>query len=370
MSKRIPLVDLVLQHQQVGDEVLRGWDRVLERSEFVLGPESEAFEQEYAAFTGIPYCVGVGSGTDALELALRSVGIGLGDQVIVPTNSFVASAFAVRRSGATPVLVDVDPEHLLIDPEAVDARVSPSTRAVMAVHLFGQMAPMAAISQIAARSEAFVIEDAAQAQGATQGGVSAGGFGAVTGTSFYPGKNLGAYGDAGAVLTGDATVAARVRALRNYGIGDSKYEHPVSGFNSRLDALQAVVLRAKLRHLDEWNRDRQEAVARYDALLRDIEEVHRPHAAVGNEHVWHLYVVRVSRRDDVLRFLNERGVGAGVHYPKPIHLQGAFAELGYQSGDFPVAERAAQEVLSLPIYPGITVNQQEIVIETLRKALR
>jgi dTDP-4-amino-4,6-dideoxygalactose transaminase len=247
--------------------------------------------------------------------------------------------------------------------------MGPSVRAIMPVHLFGQVAPMRELTALATASGCTIVEDAAQAQGATQHGVPAGAFGAVAGTSFYPGKNLGAYGDAGAVLTSDGAIAAKVRALRNQG-SESKYEHPEPGFNSRLDTLQAVVLRAKLRHLGEWNRERCDAAARYDGLLDDIEDVRRPTERTGNGHIWHLYVVRVPRRDAVLRSLHERGVGASIHYPFPIHLQGAFADLGHRPGDFPVAEGAASEILSLPIFPGITAAQQESVASALRAALR
>jgi dTDP-4-amino-4,6-dideoxygalactose transaminase len=365
----VPLVDLGLQHHCIAEEVRRGWAQVIARRDFVLGADVGEFEREYAVFTHVGHCVGVANGTDALELALRAIGVGPGDEVIVPTNSFVASALAVRRTGAAPALVDVDPEHLLIEPEAVAARIGPRVRAIMPVHLFGQVAPMREIAALATASGCTIVEDAAQAQGATQDGVPAGAFGTVGGTSFYPGKNLGAYGDAGAVLTSDEAIAARVRSLRNYG-SDTKYEHPEPGFNSRLDTLQAVVLRAKLRRLAEWNRERCDSAVRYDDLLADLEEVRRPTTRAGNGHIWHLYVVRVPGRDAVLRSLHEQGIAASIHYPLPIHLQGAFADLGHRPGDFPVAERAASEILSLPIFPGITAAQQESVARALRLALR
>jgi dTDP-4-amino-4,6-dideoxygalactose transaminase len=365
----VPLVDLEVQHRCIAEEVRQGWADVIARRDFVLGADVGEFEREYAAFTQVEHCLGVANGTDALELALRAIGVGPGDEVIVPTNSFVASALAVRRTGAAPALVDVDPDHLLMAPDAVAARTGPRVRAVMPVHLFGQVAPMREITALATASGSTIVEDAAQAQGATQDGVPAGAFGAVAGTSFYPGKNLGAYGDAGAVLTSDGAIAARVRALRNYG-SESRYDHPEPGFNSRLDTLQAVVLRAKLRRLAEWNRERGDAASHYDELLDDLEEVRRPTARAGNGHIWHLYVVRVPRRDAVLRSLHERGIGASIHYPVPIHLQGAFADLGHRLGDFPVAEGAASEILSLPIFPGITAAQQESVASALRVALR
>ncbi len=365
----IPLVDLAAAHTQVAAEVAAGWERVLGRTAFILGDEVSTFESAFAAFCGVEHCVGVANGTDALELVLRALDIGPGDEVILPANTFVATALAVTRAGATPVLVDVDPASMLIDVPAVEAALSGRTRIVMPVHLFGQMAPMEEVLPLAAAAGAAVVEDAAQAHGATRHGVGAGAFGVAAGSSFYPGKNLGAYGDAGAVLTSSDEVAARVRALRNYG-SDVKYHHPEAGFNSRLDTLQAVVLSAKLARLEGWNAARRAAAARYDALLEELEEVTRPRTLPGNEHVFHLYVVRVPERDAVLSHLHRAGVGAGVHYPIPVHLHGAFGDLGYEAGAFPVAETAAGEILSLPIFPEITPAQQERVVGELHKALR
>jgi len=360
----IPLVDLSAQHREVAAEVAAGFAAVIERTAFVGGEEVAAFERELAAFVGVADCVAVANGTDALELALRASGIGPGDEVIVPVNTFAATAFAVVRAGAVPVFADCDPEHLLLDPARLPLRAT--SRALFAVHLFGQMAPMAALA--AAAPGVILLEDAAQAHGASQDGRPAGAVGMAAGTSFYPGKNLGAYGDGGAVLTGDRTIGERVRALRNYG-SPVKYEHPVVGVNSRLDTLQAVVLRAKLVRLAGWNDARRRAAERYHQLLADVADVVRPTIAAGNVHVWHLYAVRVPRRDAVLRRLVAAGIGAGVHYPIPLHLQGAFAALGHRRGDFPVAERAADELLSLPLFPHITGEQQERVVAALRTAL-
>jgi dTDP-4-amino-4,6-dideoxygalactose transaminase len=367
-ATRIPLVDLAAQHAQVADDVAAGWNRVLERTAFILGDDVEEFEREFAAFSDVAHCVGVANGTDALELALRAVGVGPGDEVIVPANTFIATALAVRRVGASLAFVDATDDHL-IDVERAAARVGAGTRAIMPVHLFGQLAPMEAVLELARAHELVVVEDAAQCQGATRHGTAAGAFGAAAGTSFYPGKNLGAYGDAGAVLTRDDGVAAQLRALRNYG-SEVKYHHPVVGFNSRLDTLQAVVLRAKLARLADWNAARRAAAARYDERLADVEEVARPVTLPGNEHVWHLYAIRVPRRDTVLERLHADGVMAGVHYPVPVHLQGAFADLGHGPGDFPVTERAADEMISLPLFPEITAEQQDRVVELLRAALR
>jgi dTDP-4-amino-4,6-dideoxygalactose transaminase len=363
----VPLVDLGIQRDRIATEVADGFTRVMAATAFIQGPDVAAFEEEYAAYTGRAHCVGLGNGTDALEFALRAAGIGVGDGVAVPANTFIASAEAVLRIGATPVLVDVDDEYLLLDPEALE-EVAPRCRAVLPVHLFGQMAPMARIRGVADRHGLTVVEDAAQAQGATHQGVAVGGWGTAAGTSFYPGKNLGAFGDAGGVTTDDPEVARRVRLLANHG-SEVKYQHPVLGFNSRLDTLQAVVLRAKLTRLDAWNDERREAADRYAALLAGIPGVRLPRVAPGNEHVWHLYVVRVADRDAVLARMNGAGIGAGIHYPVPVHATGAFADSGYRPGDFPVTERAAQEILSLPMFPGITPAQQERVAEVLAAAV-
>jgi dTDP-4-amino-4,6-dideoxygalactose transaminase len=328
-----------------------------------------AFEEEFASFSGVRHCVGVANGTDALELALRALGVGPGDEVVLPANTFIASALAVTRAGGVPVFVDCDPVHHLIDPGAAAARITPRTRALMAVDLYGQVAPFEELEPLCEARGIALVEDAAQSQGARRNGRSAGSFGAAAGTSFYPGKNLGAYGDAGAVLTDRDDLAERVRRLRNYG-SEVKYEHPELGFNSRLDSVQAVVLSAKLRRLSGWNELRRAAAARYDALLANVAEVKLPATLPGNEHVWHLYVVAVPERERVLAFLQESGIGAGIHYPLPCHLQGAYADLGYRAGSFPVAEAAAGEILSLPLFPGITAEQQERVVAVLREALR
>ena len=366
MSAGIPLVDLGLQHRRIAGEVRAGFDRVLETTAFILGPEAERFEQAYADYCGVRHCVGVGNGTDAVELALRAAGVGTGDEVVLPANTFVATAEAVLRASARVVLADCD-ETYLLDPESVADRVGPRTRAVIPVHLYGQLAPMKALAA-AVGEDVLVIEDAAQSQGATQDGRRSGSFGAAAATSFYPGKNLGAYGDAGAVTTSSDEVAARLRAVRNHG-GVRRYEHGEFGVNSRLDGLQAVVLSAKLAVLDRWNAERREAAARYDRLLADVPGVVLPRVAPGNEHVWHLYVVRVPRRDEVLAALDGAGIGAGIHYPSPVHLLPAFGFLGLGAGAFPRAEAYAAEILSLPIYPGITAAQQERVADALTAAL-
>jgi dTDP-4-amino-4,6-dideoxygalactose transaminase len=362
----IPLVDLGLQHREVESEIRAGFDRVFEATSFILGPEAERFERDFADYCGVRHCVGVGNGTDAIELALLATGVSAGDEVLLPANTFVATAEAVLRSGATPVLVDCD-ENYLMDPESVAERLTPRTRAVVPVHLYGQVAPMKALTGLVG-DDVVVVEDAAQSQGAAQDGRLAGSFGRAAATSFHPGKNLGAYGDAGAVVTDSDTVAEALRALRNHG-GVRRYEHGRFGVNSRLDGLQAVVLSAKLARLDAWNAQRRQAAARYDELLAGLEQVVRPVPAPGNEHVWHLYVVRVPRRDEVLAALHAAGIGAGIHYPAPVHLLPGWRFLGLGPGSFPRAEAYAEEILSLPIFPGITAEQQERVVSTLVAAL-
>jgi dTDP-4-amino-4,6-dideoxygalactose transaminase len=364
----IPLVDLAAQHREIEDEVRRGFDEVFSNTSFILGRHVAEFESAFARFSGVAHCIGVANGTDALELALRAVGVGQGDEVVVPANTFIASALAIARTGATPVFVDSDPVYHMIDVEQVKGVLSERTKAVMPVHLYGQLAPVERLESLAAEGEIALVEDAAQCQGATRYGDGAATKGRIAGTSFYPGKNIGAYGDAGAVMTNDEGLAAKVRALGGYG-SDVKYHHPELGFNSRLDTLQAVVLLAKLGRLSLWNEQRAEAASRYDALLADVEGVLVPRTLEGNAHVWHVYVVRVPGRDRVLKALNDSGIGAGVHYPVPCHLQGAFAHLGYKKGDLPVAEQAAEEILSLPLFPTITEEQQVTVVSAIRAAL-
>lgn len=366
----IPLVDLAAQHAAVADEIAEGWQQVLAGTSFIGGPQVAAFESEYAAFTGTRYCAGTGNGTDAIEIALRALGVGPGDECIVPANTFIATAEAVCRAGATPVLADcADDGTYLIDTGAVEAALTPRTRAIIPVHLYGQAAPVERLMPLAEKTGAWVVEDAAQAQGARRENNNAGALGHVAATSFYPGKNLGAYGDAGAVLTDSGDIAARIRMIRDHG-SRQKYDHDIIGLNSRLDTLQAVVLSAKLRRLAGWNEARRAAAKRYDALLAEAEYIVRPRVLGGNEPVWHLYVVRVPDRDRVIKELHAAGIGAGIHYPVPLHLTQALAGLGYPEGAFPVAERVARQILSLPLFPEITPAQQERVVSVLRAAVQ
>jgi dTDP-4-amino-4,6-dideoxygalactose transaminase len=340
---------------------------VISASAFINGPDVGLFEEEFAAFCGGGHCVGVGNGTDALELLLRSQGLPPGAEVIVPANTFVATAEAVVRAGLRPALADCDSLHLL-GPSQLRASLSPATAAVVAVHLYGQQADMAGLRGALGSAPVALFEDAAQAHGATKKGAGLGDRSEGAATSFYPGKNLGAYGDAGAVVTRDAERARRVRLLANHGCTE-KYVHRAMGFNSRLDTLQAVVLRAKLQRLASWNALRRRAASLYDELLAGVDGVETPRAADGNEHVFHLYVVQVDDRDRVVDELRRSGIAAGVHYPAPVHLHPAFAHLGYAPGDFPMSERLCRRVLSLPLFPGITEAEVREVARALTRAV-
>jgi dTDP-4-amino-4,6-dideoxygalactose transaminase len=364
----VPFLDLAAQQREVAAEILPVWQAQLESASFIGGPEVAAFEQEYAEYIGVDHVVGVSNGTDALELAFRAVGVEAGDEVIMPANTFIATAEAVSRIGAVPVFVDVDADHLLIDPDAVDAAVTSRTRAIAPVHLYGQTAPVERILPIAEKHGLVVVEDAAQSQGASSSAGRAGALGRVAATSFYPGKNLGAAGDAGAVMTDYPEIAAVIRNLAAHG-SSVKYIHDRIGMNARLDAVQATVLRAKLRRLDSWNAARRAAADRYAEMLAGVEGVRVPLVREGNEDVWHLYVVQVDERDRVLAETNAAGVGTAIHYPTPVHLTQAYAGLGYRQGQFPVAEAAADRILSLPMFPHLTAEQQERVVVALRASV-
>lgn len=368
-SVSVPFLDLAAQSAEVADEVLPVWQRLFESAGFIGGSEIVAFEQEYAEYIGVEHVIGVSNGTDALELAYRAVGVGPGDEVIMPVNTFIATAEAVSRIGAVPVFVDVDDEHLLIDPDAVEAAITPRTRVIAPVHLFGQTAPVELVIPIAEKHGLVVVEDAAQSQGASSSAGRAGALARVAATSFYPGKNLGAAGDAGAVMTDDANIAAFIRNLAAHGSA-VKYVHDRIGMNARLDAIQAPVLRAKLARLEGWNTARRAAADRYATLLADVEGLRPPSVRQGNTDVWHLYVVRVDERERVIAALSAAGVGSGIHYPTPVHLTEAYSGLGYRRGQFPIAEAAAERILSLPMFPHITEVQQQLVAEALREVVR
>lgn len=352
----VPFLDMKAPYRELQSELDSAWRRVMESGWYVLGPEVEAFEREFAAYAGVSHCVGVGNGLEALHLVLRAYGIGAGDEVIVPANTYVASWLAVSYAGAVPVPVEPLEESYTLDPGRLESAVTARTKAVMAVHLYGQTAEMDAIRAVAGRHGLKVIEDAAQAHGARYRGGRAGSLGDAAGWSFYPGKNLGALGDAGAVTTDDPALAEKVRALRNYG-SQVKYFNLYKGFNSRLDELQAALLRVKLKALDEWNARRARVAALYLDELKD-SGLTLPVVPPGMEPNWHLFVVRSKQRDALQAHLAERGIGTLIHYPVPPHLQDAYREMGLREGSFPVTERIHREVLSLPMGPHL--KEQEI----------
>ena len=368
----VPLLDLKAQFAPIRDEVLAAVTRVCDSQQFILGAEVEAFERELASLVGSPHAVGVSSGTDALVVALMALGVGAGDEVVTSTFSFFATAGSIARLGARPVLVDIDPGTFNIDVNGVERALTPRTRAIMPVHLFGQCADMAPLMDLASRHGVPVIEDAAQAIGATYEGRRAGAFGALGCFSFFPSKNLGAFGDGGLVTTGDAALAERVRLLRTHG-AERQYYHRLIGGNFRLDALQAAVLRVKARHLPEWTAARQRNAARYRELIRGAglsDVVTLPAEAHGRTHIYNQFVIRVPDRDRVRAGLQARGVGTAVYYPVPLHMQECFAHLGHRAGDLPHAETAAAESLALPIFGELTADQQEHVVQALRETMR
>jgi dTDP-4-amino-4,6-dideoxygalactose transaminase len=359
----VPFVDLEAQQRALAPELQAVAAEMFRRTDWILGHELEAFEREFAAFCEADHAVGTDSGLSALELILRGYGIGEGDEVITAANTFIATVLAISHAGASPVLVDADPETDTIDPEAVAQAVTSRTKAVVPVHLYGQPAEMDAIRAVASRHGLRVIEDAAQAHGARYRGRRAGSLGDAAAFSFYPAKNLGAFGDGGAVVTNDPELADRIRILRDYG-QRRKYEHVVKGFNRRLDTLQAALLRVKLRRLDQWSAQRRLHAAQYASLLEGAD-VALPCAPAHVEPVWHLYVVRARDRDTLRAALAERGVQTGIHYPVPVHLQPAYADLGLGVGSFPVSEEHAAAVLSLPMYPELEPNLVEHVARAL-----
>ncbi|HRO24292.1 MAG TPA: DegT/DnrJ/EryC1/StrS family aminotransferase, partial [Promineifilum sp.] len=340
----IPFVDLRAQYRQIQNEVDPAVLAVMQRGDFILGGAVTEFEKAFAAYCGARYCIGVDSGYSALELIIRAYDIGPGDEVITAANTFIATTLGISNAGATPVLVDCDPETYNIDVNKIEAAITPRTKAIMPVHLYGQPADMDVIRAIARKHNLYVFEDAAQASGARYKGRMAGSLGDAAAFSFYPGKNLGAYGDGGAVTTNDADIAEKIRLLRNIG-QKVKYFHEIKGFNNRLDTMQAAVLGVKLPYLNDWNASRRRAAATYADLLVDLPII-TPTTADYAEHIFHLYVVRVSDREALMEYLKKAGVATGLHYPIPIHLQPAYAELGYKPGDFPITEAYAETIVS------------------------
>lgn len=366
LSMTIPFLSFASQHNPIRSQVLATIADVYDKQWFVLGAEVEAFEKEYSAFNQVAQTIGVANGLDALHLALEALGVGPGDEVIVPSNTYIATWLAISFVGGVPVPVEPNPQTYNLDPGRLEAAITSRTKGIMPVHLYGQACEMSAIMDSARRHGLWVVEDNAQAQGASWEGGLTGSFGRVNGTSFYPGKNLGALGDAGAVTTNDEVVAAKIRTLRNYG-SQRKYYNDVIGHNSRLDELQAAVLRVKLRHLSEWTAQRQAVAVLYDQHLAGLSDLVLPQVAAGASHVYHLYVVRTRRRDALQQHLTQAGVGTLIHYPVPPHRQQAYAHLHLVEGTYPIAEALAATSLSLPLWPGMTEEHVAAVAAAVRR---
>ena len=366
----VPFLDLKTQYLGLKDEVLRATDEVFSQTAFVLGPQVKGFEDSFAKFLGTEHVAGVANGTDSLTLSYQALGIGPGDEVIIPAHTFVATAIGVLNAGATPVLVDIDESSYLIDYSKLEAAVTPRTKAICPVHLYGRSCNMDKITDFALKHSLAIVEDAAQSHGARWKGKCTGTFGEFGSFSFYPGKNLGAYGDGGAVCTHSSELNSKVRRLRNYG-SEVKYEHPERGANSRLDGVQAAILDIKLRHLAKWNAARHAAATRYVERLEPLTSrgLVIPDICAADEHVFHLFVIQVDDRKRVMDYLAKHEVQTGIHYPIPFYLQGGYRELGYKAGAFPVTEKIAPRILSLPMYPEITEAQIGFVTEKLSECL-
>ncbi|HKY22367.1 MAG TPA: DegT/DnrJ/EryC1/StrS family aminotransferase [Vicinamibacterales bacterium] len=368
LAQKVPLLDLKAQYASIRQDVLAAMTRICDTQHFILGPEVEALERELEATLGVPHAVGMSSGTDALLAALMALGVGAGDEVITSPFSFFATAGSIARLGARPVFVDIESGSYNIDPAHVDAAITPRTKAIMPVHLFGQSAEMAPILEVASGRGVPVVEDAAQAIGGSYHDRPLGGLGTIGCFSFFPTKNLGAFGDAGLVVTRDAALARKLRAIRQHG-GEVKYHHETVGANFRLDALQAAVLRVKLPHLSAWTAARQRNAVRYEDLFARAglaSTVRLPVRASRRTHIYNQFVIRVPERDQLRAYLQTQGIGTEIYYPLPLHLQPCFRDLGYAAGAFPVAESSAKEVLALPIYGELSEGQQAWVVEAIR----
>ena len=361
----IPLVDVTRQNRVIQSKIFNALKKISQKGDFILGSEVEKFEKDFAKYCSAKYCVGVASGTDAILLSLRAVGIGPGDEVVVPANSFISSILPIIYLSAKPILVDINPGTYNIDVSKIEATITKKTKAIIPVHLFGQIAEMDKISRIAKKHKLFVIEDATQAHGSTYKGKKAGYFSDVACFSFYPGKNLGAWGDGGAVITNNKKLSDKIKVLRNIG-QTKKYIHSEKGYNSRLDTIQAAVLRVKLKELDKWNGQRREIADLYKKLLKDLPVV-LPHVPEGNSPNYHLFVIRAPKRDRLLKYLHSKKIFAGIHYPVPLHLHKATADLPFKKGDFPVTEKCASEIISLPIFPGMKKKEVVIIASALKK---
>jgi len=362
----VPMVDLRAQYLRIQAEIDAATARVVASTHFIGGEECRLFEQEFAAFCGAGHAVGVANGTDALTIALRAYGVGPGDEVVTVANTFIATGEAILLNGARPVFVDVDEASFTMDPGALEGAITPRTKLILPVHLYGHPANMEAILAVAAHHRLPVLEDAAQAHAAEVSGRRAGSLGHAACFSFYPGKNLGAYGDAGAITTNDAEFAARVRQIANHGGGTTKYDNVVVGTNSRLDALQAAVLRAKLPHLERWTAERLERALAYTRLLEGTAGLVLPREQAWGRSAWHLYTLRATNREGLQAHLTARGIATAVHYPRPIHLQPAMAAAGGKTGDLPVSERLSREVIQIPLYPELPLESLERIAQEIR----
>lgn len=362
---KIPFLQFDGMHKPLKAEMQDAFSKFYDRSWYILGEEVKAFEQEYAQYNDVQRCVGVSNGLDALHIALMALGIGKGDEVIVPSNTYIATVLAISYVGATPVFVEPDITTYNIDPAKIEAAITTRTKAIMPVHLYGQCCEMQQIMDIAENNSLFVVEDNAQSQGSAYNNKKAGAWGHINGTSFYPGKNLGALGDAGAVTTNDEQLALKSATLRNYG-SQKKYYNEVIGHNMRLDELQASFLRIKLQHLDEWTSQRVKIAQWYDSALQGINDIILPETASGATHVYHLYVIRTEKRDKLQQHLTNAGIGTLIHYPIPPHMQEAYRHLGYKKGDFPIAETIADTCLSLPLWPGMTEEMVNEVANSIK----
>ncbi len=364
--KKIPFLDLKTQYKQIESEVVPAVTEAMQNGAFIGGPQVTGLEEEFAAFCDSACCIGVGSGTDALRFALMAAGVGPGHEVITVPNTFIATTEAISQVGARPVFVDIKADTCNIDPEKIGACITPRTRAVIPVHLYGQPADMDAILQIADKHDLLVIEDACQAHGALYKGRKAGSLGTAGCFSFYPGKNLGAFGEGGAVVTQDESLALKIRMIRDHG-QEKKYYHLIEGYNGRLDAIQAAVLRIKLKRLQSWNEARQHNARCYHELLADLDGIITPTEADFAQSVYHLYVIHADNRDALQQHLDQNGIATGLHYPQPLHLQAAYKHLGYKPGDFPVAENSASRLLSLPMFPELTRDQMGYIAGAIKE---
>ncbi len=359
---KIPFNTLRPQYLKYKEEYNEAVLKVLDSGWYVLGKEVESFEKEFADFIGVKHCIGVGNGLEALTLSIRALNIGHGDEVIAPANTYIASVLAITENGATPVFVEPD-EYFNIDPYKIEKAITSRTKAIMVVHLYGQPANMDPIMKIAKKYNLYVVEDCAQSHGATYNGKMTGSFGTINGFSFFPTKNLGAFGDGGAVVTNDDRLAEKVSLLRNYG-SVKKYHHEIEGMNSRLDEMQAALLRVKLKHIEELEEERAKIA---NAYLENIKNslIELPKVQSGSNHVWHLFVIKTKKRDELQKYLSENGIGTQIHYPIPPHLSRAYKRLGYKIGDFPITEKLSNEILSLPFYNGMKEEEMKYVIEVL-----